>query len=58
MNFMDDDACEKRSSTPSKILRKQTGKKNQILTSQQILQKLPIALTQIKAINAPKNLLN
>ena len=34
------------------------GKKLKILTPKQMLQRLPIALVQVKAVNTPENLLN
>ena len=41
-----------------KRLAKEEGKRLKILTPQQMLQRLPIALTQIKAGNNSESLLN
>ena len=41
-----------------KLNTKQYGEGLKILTSEQMLQRLPIALAQVKAGNMPENLLN
>ena len=60
MKIMGDDAREKTSSTPSKILKRITtqGTGIKLRTHKQMLQSLPIALAQVKIGNASKNLLN
>ena len=42
----------------AKIQAKQEGEGLKILTPNQILKRLPIALAQIKAVNNPESLLN
>ena len=60
MNAMSDNGCEKNLSTPSKIpIRKPTHKKGiKILTPKQMLERLPIALAEVKAGNKSEHLLN
>ena len=46
------------SDAKNKAKNKTSGKVLKILTPKQMLQRLPIALTQIKAVNNSENLLN